>query len=80
MFLHDPDNHPRVVRRTDHADEVAQAGAPTVRVEVQRARVASMRVLAQVLLGDLVSVYMAVLEDVDPTPIAAIERLKARLA
>ena len=39
------------------------------------------RVLAQVLLGDLVSVYMAVLEDVDPTPVAAIDRLlKARLA
>ena len=61
------------------ADEVAQAGAPTVRVEAE-GESRFERVLAQVLLGDLVSVYMAVLEDVDPTPIAAIERLKARLA
>jgi glucose/mannose-6-phosphate isomerase len=80
VFLHDPDNHPRVARRIDlMADEVAQAGAPTVRVEAE-GESRFERVLAQVLLGDLVSVYMAVLEDVDPTPIAAIERLKARLA
>jgi glucose/mannose-6-phosphate isomerase len=33
-----------------------------------------------VLLGDLVSIYMAVLRGVDPTPIDVMERLKGELA
>jgi glucose/mannose-6-phosphate isomerase len=32
-----------------------------------------------VLLGDLVSVYVAVLAGVDPTPVEEIERFKAAL-
>ena len=38
------------------------------------------RVLSLVLLGDLVSIYLAVLRGVDPTPVAVIEDFKARLA
>jgi glucose/mannose-6-phosphate isomerase len=38
------------------------------------------RVLSLVLLGDLVSIYLAVLRDTDPTPVDVIERLKAALA
>ncbi|MEA2495326.1 MAG: glucose/mannose-6-phosphate isomerase [Thermoleophilaceae bacterium] len=38
------------------------------------------RVLSLVLIGDLVSVYLAVLESADPTPVAAIERFKVALA
>jgi glucose/mannose-6-phosphate isomerase len=37
------------------------------------------RVLSLVLLGDLVSVYVAALNGVDPTPVEAIERFKAEL-
>jgi glucose/mannose-6-phosphate isomerase len=33
-----------------------------------------------VLLGDLVSLYLAVLNGIDPTPVAPIERLKSALA
>jgi glucose/mannose-6-phosphate isomerase len=33
-----------------------------------------------VLLGDLVSIYLAVLKSIDPTPVEAIERLKEELA
>jgi glucose/mannose-6-phosphate isomerase len=36
--------------------------------------------LSLVLLGDLVSLYLAVLRGVDPTPVEVIERLKAALA
>ena len=35
--------------------------------------------LSLVLLGDLVSVYLAVLDGVDPTPVEAIDRFKAAL-
>jgi glucose/mannose-6-phosphate isomerase len=37
-------------------------------------------VLALVLLGDLVSVYVAALDGVDPTPVEAIDRFKSALA
>ena len=36
--------------------------------------------LSLVLLGDLVSLYLAVLRDIDPSPVEVIERLKAELA
>jgi glucose/mannose-6-phosphate isomerase len=79
VFLEDPDQHPRVRRRIElTAAEVERAGAPSFRV---RARGESRleRVLSLVLLGDLVSVYLAVLAGVDPTPVEPIERFKAAL-
>ena len=38
------------------------------------------RVLSLVLLGDLVSLYLAVLRGVDPTPLPITDQLKSRLA
>jgi len=38
------------------------------------------RLMSAVLLGDFVSVYLAVRRGVDPTPVTAIEELKTRLA
>ena len=38
------------------------------------------RVFSLVLLGDLVSLYLAVLRGVDPGPVEVIEKLKAELA
>ena len=35
--------------------------------------------MSLVLLGDLVSIYLAVLRGVDPTPVEVIERLKEEL-
>jgi glucose/mannose-6-phosphate isomerase len=80
VFLEDPDQHPRIHRRIElTAAEAEGAGAPTVRVEaLGDSRLE--RVLSLVLLGDLVSVYVAVLDGVDPTPVEAIERFKAALA
>ena len=36
--------------------------------------------MSLVLLGDLVSLYLAVLRGIDPTPVRVIDDLKARLA
>ena len=80
VFLADPDQHPRVHRRIElTAAEVEGGGAPVVRVE-SRGDSRLERVLSLVLLGDLVSVYLAVLGGVDPTPVEPIERIKAALA
>jgi glucose/mannose-6-phosphate isomerase len=35
--------------------------------------------MSLVLLGDLVSFYLAILEGIDPTPVEAIENFKAAL-
>ena len=80
VFLADPDQHPRVHRRIElTAAEVERAGAPVARVEA-RGESRLERVLSLVLLGDLVSVYLAVLDGVDPTPVEPIERIKGALA
>jgi glucose/mannose-6-phosphate isomerase len=79
VFLEDSDQHPRVRERVELTCRLAHdAGVETARV-MARGDNAVERVLSLVLLGDLVSVYLAVLEGVDPTPVVAIDRLKADL-
>jgi glucose/mannose-6-phosphate isomerase len=56
----------------------ASVDVDVVRVEA-RGETPFERVMSLVLLGDLVSVYMAVLAGEDPTPVPAIDRLKAEL-
>jgi glucose/mannose-6-phosphate isomerase len=79
VFLEDADQHPRLSDRIElTAAELERAGAEAVRVEA-RGDSRLERVLSLVLLGDLVSVYLAVLEGIDPTPVEAIESFKAAL-
>ena len=79
VFLGDPDQHPRVKHRMElMAAEVERTGAPAVQLEA-RGESRLERVLSLVLLGDMVSVYMAVLAGVDPTPVEAIARFKQQL-
>jgi glucose/mannose-6-phosphate isomerase len=79
VLLHDPDDHPRIARRV----ELTAAALEAAGVQVERVPAPgdtpAERLLSQVLLGDLVSVYLAVLFGVDPTPVEAIERFKAAL-
>lgn len=79
VFLEETDQHPRVHARIElTAAAVEQAGAQVVRVEA-RGDSRLERVLSLVLLGDLASVYLAVLDGVDPTPVEAIESFKTAL-
>jgi glucose/mannose-6-phosphate isomerase len=79
VFLCDPDQHPRVKRHVDlAAAELERVGAPALQVQT-RGESRLERVLSAVLLGDLVSVYMAALAGVDPTATPALTRLKQQL-
>ena len=79
VFLEDGEQHARVSRRIElTADVVAAAGSPVERVR-SRGQTRAERVLSLVLLGDLVSLYVAVLNGVDPSPVARIEDFKQRL-
>ncbi len=76
VFLEDRDQHPRVAHRFDlTAKAVSAAGAVAVRVETAgETRIA--RLLWATMLGDLVSLELAVRRGVDPVPVEAIERFK----
>jgi len=79
VFLADPDQHPREVRRIElTAAAVEAAGVPASIVETQGSTRIE-RLLWAVVLGDLVSVALAEGRGVDPVPVEAIERLKDAL-
>ena len=79
VFLEDADQHPRMGRRFElTASALESAGACTLRARA-RGETRLARVLSLVLLGDLVSIYLAVLEGVDPSATGAIERFKVEL-
>ena len=50
------------------------------RALARRGETSVERVVSLVLLGDLVSIYLAVLRGVDPGPVEVIEQLKEELA
>jgi glucose/mannose-6-phosphate isomerase len=80
VFLDDSDAHPRVKERMDITERLIAGNAhASLRLET-RGQTAIERVVSLVLLGDLVSIYLAVLRGVDPGPVKAIDELKAALA
>ncbi|MEA2228034.1 MAG: glucose/mannose-6-phosphate isomerase [Solirubrobacteraceae bacterium] len=79
VFLDDDDTHPRVKERMELTGRLIRPGAAGVHRVTSRGRTTVERVFSLVLLGDLVSLYLAVLRGVDPEPVAAIEALKADL-
>lgn len=80
VFLEDSDSHPRIVRRVELTAAAIEArGGETHRVDTV-GETSVERVLSGVLLGDLASLYLAVLRDVDPGPVDVLEQLKRDLA
>jgi glucose/mannose-6-phosphate isomerase len=79
VFLDDSDLHPRVRQRIELTRGlIASRGGATFRIEsIGQTRLE--RLVSLVLLGDLVSLYLAVLRAVDPEPVEASEALKAAL-
>ncbi len=75
VLLEDPAADARLQRRFELTADVV-GGAHRVRA---RGETPAERVFSLVLLGDLVSLYLAVLGGVDPASVPAIERFKAAL-
>jgi glucose/mannose-6-phosphate isomerase len=79
VSLEDPEAHPRNALRAELTAETAAAGAASVvRVEA-RGETAVERLVSLILLGDLVSIYVAVLRGADPVDVQTLDRLKAAL-
>ena len=80
VFLDDADTHPRVKARIDLTAQLIAPGAAGVHRIESRGQTTAERVFSLVLLGDLVSVYLAALRGVDPEPVEILDRLKAELS
>jgi glucose/mannose-6-phosphate isomerase len=80
VFLDDSDAHPRLKERMKLTERlIAGNAAECVRLDT-RGETTIERVISLVLLGDLVSIYLAALRGVDPGPVRVIEELKTALA
>jgi glucose/mannose-6-phosphate isomerase len=80
VFLDDCDMHPRVKERIDLTARLIAPGAAGVHRIESRGQTTVERVFSLVLLGDLVSVYIAALRGVDPEKVEVLVRLKDELA
>jgi glucose/mannose-6-phosphate isomerase len=80
VFLDDSDAHPRVKERMELTEKlIADHATASLHLET-RGQTTIERVFSLVLLGDLVSLYLAVLRGVDPGPVEVLDQLKADLA
>lgn len=80
VFLDDIDIHPRTRARIKLTMELIGADAEEVEVVRSRGSSRTERVVSLILLGDLLSLYLAVLRGADPIEIDVLHTLKARLA
>jgi glucose/mannose-6-phosphate isomerase len=80
VFLDDDDTPPRVKERIELTSRLIKPGAAGVHRVHSRGRTTVERVFSLVLLGDLVSLYLAVLRGIDPEPVELLAALKAELA
>jgi glucose/mannose-6-phosphate isomerase len=80
VFLDDRDCHPRLRRRVELTERLIRPHAAVTRVVATRGQSALERVCSLILLGDLVSCYMAALAGVDPTAAPPLAELKEMLA
>lgn len=79
IYLRDREDHPRIQKRMEITRAlIEKTGAPVLEAW-SRGRSRLARLFSLIFLGDLASVYLAVLCGVDPTPVHKIDLLKKRL-
>jgi len=80
LFLMDPaHDHPRIKHRFDYSKKVIQkTGAKVMELTAQGSSPLA-RMFSMAYLSDFVSFYLAMLNDIDPTPIEVIDTLKKEL-
>jgi glucose/mannose-6-phosphate isomerase len=80
VFLEDPEEGERLAARVELTAEIIGGQARAVERVTPRGETRLEQLLSHVVLGDLVSLYVAVLRGVDPLGVEPIDRLKAGLA
>ncbi|HEV7934091.1 MAG TPA: bifunctional phosphoglucose/phosphomannose isomerase [Actinomadura sp.] len=80
LVLRDTREHPQVVKRREVSVELARARGVAVTEIVAEGDHPLERIASLIALVDYSTVYLAIALGVDPTPVAAIQELKARIA
>jgi glucose/mannose-6-phosphate isomerase len=80
VLLHSSLLHPRISIRYRLTVEILTKARVGYELMESRGESPLAQMMSLVLLGDYVSFYLAMLNSVDPTPVAAIDYLKSRLA
>ncbi|MCQ0008692.1 SIS domain-containing protein [Actinomadura madurae] len=80
VVLRDVEEHPRVRRRCDASAMMARDRGVAVTELRAEGTHPLERIATLIALADYVTVYLAIALGVDPTPVPAIEELKARIA
>lgn len=80
LFLTAPSDHPRNALRARITRELLMRQGINTDLFVGRGEGRLAQVFSLILLGDFISVYLALAYAVDPTPVQVISELKARLA
>jgi glucose/mannose-6-phosphate isomerase len=79
VFLRDQSDHPQMQRRFDFTKEIVSRKTSVVHEVWSEGQSLLARIFSVIYLGDFVSLYLACLNSVDPTPVTVIETLKKRL-
>mgnify|MGYP000026370780 CR=1 FL=1 len=79
IILRDPDEEIYIKELIETARSLALSRRSKVLEVTARGKQNISKVLSAILIGDLASVYLAILRGVDPTPVKLIERLKGQL-
>ncbi len=72
--------HPRILRRFEVTDKLLSGKRPKANTVTLKGDTAIQQYLWASILADFTSIYVAILNGVDPTPVVLVEKLKSELA
>lgn len=80
LFLQAPADHPRDQRRVEKTREIMMVEGLNTDLIIARGKNRLEQIWTTVLLGDFMAYYLAMMYEVDPTPIAPILKLKEAMS
>ncbi len=79
ILLRDREDHPQVQRRFELTKEIISSKAAAIHEVWSEGESLLSRVMSLIYLGDYVSLFLAYLNEVDPTPVEVIDYFKSKL-
>ena len=80
VLLRDKEDHPQVQRRFELTKEIISGKAAAVHEVWSEGKSLLARVMSLIYMGDYVSLFLAYLNNIDPTPVDVIDYFKSKLS
>lgn len=80
ILLIDREDNPRIQRRVEIVEELIEDQTASLHILKTRGQTRLTRMFSLIQLADWTSFYLAIVNNIDPTPIAKIDLLKSKLA